>query len=180
MNYELQIKEWLFADDSMMDILRAVRDLELPDCWIGAGFLRNKVWDELHNSQYRSLFDIDVIYFEEGGSEAEEHEQIARLKTRIPEGKWSVKNQARMHVRNGHSPYENCIDAISFWPETATAIAVRVTESDDLEFLAPNGFRDLFSLQIRKSPKASQQVFEERSRKKKWKSYWMYLTYGNE
>ena len=84
MNYETQIKEWLFADDSMMGVLRAVRDLELPDCWIGAGFLRNKVWDELHNSQYRSLFDIDVIYFEEGGSEAEEHEQIARLKTEYP------------------------------------------------------------------------------------------------
>ncbi|WRQ77412.1 nucleotidyltransferase family protein [Pseudomonas saxonica] len=25
-----------------------VRSLNLPDCWIGAGFLRNAVWDYLH------------------------------------------------------------------------------------------------------------------------------------
>jgi hypothetical protein len=31
----------------MMDILHIAEKLKLPDCMIGAGFVRNKVWDHL-------------------------------------------------------------------------------------------------------------------------------------
>ena len=29
----------------MLEVLRTVRALNLSDCWIGAGFVRNKIWD---------------------------------------------------------------------------------------------------------------------------------------
>src|SRR6185312_4192753 len=32
----------------MMRLLRSVEELGLPDCWIGAGFIRNTIWDALH------------------------------------------------------------------------------------------------------------------------------------
>ena len=52
-------------DKWMMDILRSVRDLNLPDCWIGAGFVRNKAWDFLHEySQRTPLSDIDVVFLD--------------------------------------------------------------------------------------------------------------------
>lgn len=31
-----------------------------------------------------------------------------------------VKNQARMHLRNGDRPYQSATDAMRYWPETAT------------------------------------------------------------
>jgi len=42
---EQDISKIIEADDWMMDVLRAAEKLQLPDWWIGAGFLRNKIWD---------------------------------------------------------------------------------------------------------------------------------------
>jgi uncharacterized protein len=32
----------------MMQVLGVTEALGLPDCWVGAGFVRNPVWDALH------------------------------------------------------------------------------------------------------------------------------------
>ena len=47
----------------------------------------------------------------------------AELRALAPGIDWSVKNQARMHLRNGDPPYSGATDAMRHWPETATAIA---------------------------------------------------------
>jgi len=39
----------LTDDPWRRDVLAAVRSLALPDCWVGAGFIRNAVWDYLHD-----------------------------------------------------------------------------------------------------------------------------------
>jgi len=53
------------SDTWMMDILSCVEQLQLPDCWVCAGFIRSKVWDYLHDFNERTpLGDIDVIYFD--------------------------------------------------------------------------------------------------------------------
>ena len=53
----------------MMEILTTVEKLQLPDSWICAGFIRSKVWDHLHEKEYRTpLADIDVIYFDKVNS----------------------------------------------------------------------------------------------------------------
>ncbi|ERM53656.1 hypothetical protein P780_16015, partial [Vibrio mimicus CAIM 1882] len=42
-----------------------VYQLELPQCYIAAGFVRNLVWDSLHrNVKLTQLNDIDVIFFD--------------------------------------------------------------------------------------------------------------------
>ena len=49
----------------MMGVLRAVRQLQLPDGWVGAGFVRRKVWDTLHGFKEPTLLnDIDVLFFD--------------------------------------------------------------------------------------------------------------------
>lgn len=56
-------------DPWMMKVLDTVQQLNLPDWWIGAGFVRSKVWDYLHGYTVRThLPDIDVIYFEKNSS----------------------------------------------------------------------------------------------------------------
>ena len=47
------------------------RDLNLPDCWIAAGFVRSAVWDHLHQHPSSPLpEDIDVIWFDRENASA--------------------------------------------------------------------------------------------------------------
>ena len=59
----LQIQALIEADPVRMSILSLVQSLGLPDCWVGAGFLRSAVWDHLHQRAYSPVpSDIDVIW----------------------------------------------------------------------------------------------------------------------
>ncbi|WP_419747544.1 nucleotidyltransferase family protein [Pseudomonas syringae] len=48
-----------------------------------------------------------------------------------------------------NEPYLSTTDAMRYWPETATAIAIRLGESGSCEIAAPLGLDDLFGLVIR-------------------------------
>lgn len=48
MNRQQQIIQWLQQDNERMTVLRTVRRLGLNDWCLGAGFVRNLVWDRLH------------------------------------------------------------------------------------------------------------------------------------
>jgi hypothetical protein len=91
---------------------------------------------------------------------------------------WSVKNQSRMHARNGDAPYQSSCDAMRFWPETATAVAVRYTDGDHLEIAAPFGLDDLYAAIVRPTPSfidEKRAQFNERLRHKKWLLGWPLL-----
>jgi hypothetical protein len=160
-------------DPWMLRILETVRNLHLPDCWIGAGFVRNKIWDYKHNSKRTSLNDVDVIYFDESDtSKARELALEEQLKAINSSVNWSVKNQARMHIRNGHSPYKNCLEAISYWPETATAIAIQLNSDNQIAFIAPYGLNDLFNLVVKPTPNFDLTTYRNRIASKKWEDTW--------
>ncbi len=57
-----------------------------------------------------------------------------------------------MHQRNNHEPYRSTADALLYWPETATAVAVRISSSTLIEIVAPYGLDDLFALRLRATP----------------------------
>src|SRR5690606_18827150 len=111
-------------DAWMIGVLSAAKSLDLPDWWICAGFVRSKIWDTLHGFNERTpLSDIDVIYFDaENLSEHTEKRLEEKLHRIMPGLPWSVKNQARMHIVNELESYTSAIDAISKFPETATAL----------------------------------------------------------
>jgi uncharacterized protein len=88
---------------------------------------------------------------------------------------WSVKNQARMHERNGDRPYTSAVEAMRYWPETATAVAVRRHGPDQCKVAAPWGLDDLLSLVLRPTPRfrgEKRYVYEERLRTKGWLTTW--------
>ena len=58
------IEAMLRRDKQRMRLLQAVRALQLPDCFIAAGFVRNMVWDALHDYPLTPLNDVDVIYYD--------------------------------------------------------------------------------------------------------------------
>jgi hypothetical protein len=135
----------------MMKILWTVEALDLPDCWVGAGFVRNVVWDVLHERPWSpSYSDVDVVYFD-ALCFRQEPEIETQLRGASPATAWSVKNQATMHIGNGDQAYLDTADALRHWPETCTAIALR-TRGLEMELLAPFGVCDLVSLVVKPTP----------------------------
>jgi len=48
-----------------LEVLKSVQDLKLNDCWIGAGFIRNAVWNKLHEKKCTVIdYDIDVVFYD--------------------------------------------------------------------------------------------------------------------
>ncbi|AZK47399.1 nucleotidyltransferase family protein [Paenibacillus lentus] len=181
--YEEQLKQLIVECEPLLSDLRAVRRLELPQCYIAAGYIRSYVWDVLHGYGHRFRHDdIDVVYFDQHYCSEERDEELQRqLIDQTGNKQWSVKNQARMHLRNGAMPYTSTFDAMSRWPETATAIGARLTACEKLELCTPHGLDDLFGMVVRRSPFfADQHYYLERVRRKNWLVDWPLLTWIKE
>ncbi|WP_409367248.1 nucleotidyltransferase family protein [Lysinibacillus sp. 38-6] len=175
----------LESDTWMMDILRCVEQLQLPDCWVCAGFIRSKVWDYLHDFNDRTpLGDIDVIYFDKHRiSEQQEKHYEQRLLELLPNEPWSVKNQARMHVVNDSEPYQSSIDGMAHFPEIPTAIGVRLIQGV-LEIAAPYGILPLLTGNVAPTPYFDvhtplHEVYLKRLATKQWHNNWPKLVFVN-
>lgn len=185
MQHEAQLKTLLTQDPARMKILRMTRELNLPDCWIGAGFVRSLVWDHLHQRQSSALrADIDIIWFDPARASAQTDSALeGTLSSLCSELNWSVKNQARMHLRNADAPYRSAADAMTCWPETATAVAVRLDRHNEIEVSAPLGLEDLFSLVVRPTDRFRAEkhpVFLDRICSKAWRETWPDLIFVTE
>ncbi len=176
-----QLEQIIRQDDRLMRVLRAAHILDLPDWYIGAGVIRNTVWDYLHGWPGRSpVRDVDLAYFDnEDLSEVPEMQATARLCEIVPDVEWDVVNQARVHLWHeeyfGHAipPYQSSEEAISSWPETATCIAVRLLPDDSLLIYAPYGLTDLFDMVLRRNPtKVTKEQYQQRYMEKRIKEKW--------
>nr|WP_276521495.1 nucleotidyltransferase family protein [Shewanella sairae] len=166
----------MLEDDYRLQALLTAESLKLNDWMLAAGFVRNLVWDKLHCVQTR-LNDIDLIYFDAKELSVEKDKSIeAELRRIAPMYPWSVKNQARMHLRNHHQAYTSCIDAMSYWPEKQTAVGVScqpMAFSDSIQQISlrlhtPFNLTCLFDLSLQYNPKAPLEVFLHRVKNKRW------------
>lgn len=176
---ESDIVDLIRKDEWMMNLLKAVRAENVLDCWICAGFVRSKIWDTLHGFNERTpLPDIDVIYFDDKNTGEEEEKKIEKnLTSMLPGIPWSVKNEARMHLRNSVEAYTSSNDAVSKFPETATALAVKLDSCNRVILFAPHGVEDVINLTVKPTPyfeadKERLAVYEERVRHKNWHVTW--------
>lgn len=181
MRHAHRLRALLDDDPGRLRLLDLVRDRGPDGAWIGAGVVRNAVWDRLHGRPLAPpAGDVDVLWHDRGtGDPAADRAHEARLAALAPDVRWSVKNQARMHRRNGDAPYADVADAMRHWPETATAVAVRMDAGGRIEIAAPFGLDDLFALVVRPTPrfrgeKRGQVV--ERIGAKRWLEAWPRLT----
>jgi hypothetical protein len=178
MRSSADIAAFIESEPEMMRLLAVVRTA-LPDAWIGAGFVRNAVWDALSRRRGVPLDDVDVVLIDPAdprpARDAAAQADLERLCPGVP---WQVKNQARMHGRNGDAPYHDISDAIARWPETATAIAARAGADRRVELTAPHGVDDLLGLIVRPTPAFALKldVYRDRVRRKNWLARWPELT----
>lgn len=148
------IADFVVHNPRMMRCLAVLAAHGPAGAWIGAGFVRNALWDHLSGQDTEALLpaDLDVVFHDQVNATAEQDAAFeAALRIAAPDMPWSVRNQARMHERNGHRPYRDMADALAHWPETATAIAVRLGPKG-VEILAPFGVEDVLEMIIRPTP----------------------------
>jgi hypothetical protein len=163
-----------------MRALSAVAALGLPDSWICAGIVRNLVWDSLHGfDRPTALNDVDVLYFDRRDRSRDAERRVERsLEGDMPGVPWNVRNQARMHEVNGDPPYRSSPDAMRFWPETATSVAVRLVGREKVDLVAAHGIQDLVNLVVRPTPHFASklEIYRMRVRTKRWDQTWPLLT----
>jgi hypothetical protein len=178
------IIKFLERQPHIVTLLTAVEELGIEDCWVGAGLIRNAVWNHLHGFPTDPVpgSDVDVVYCDSSDASLGRDLSIeAHLLVKYPHVRWSVHNQARMHVRNGDPPYRDVFDAVRCWPETATAIAARI-EGGHVEVLAPHGVGDLVGLIVRPTSRfaCKMSAYQKRIAEKDWKQRWPNLKFVGE
>lgn len=171
-----EISELIRKDGWMMKVLTAAEQLDLPDWWIGAGFLRNKVWNHIEGKDSEQSRDVDLVYFNQADvSQETDWAYDDKMNKDFPFAQWEVRNQARMHYKNNLEPFHSTADGIAHWTETATAVAVRIA-GGNLKYLFCYGTDDLFNLVARPTPYCKSetmlQVFRDRVAKKQWQQKW--------
>jgi hypothetical protein len=147
----------------MMRILAAVRQVGLPDAWVGAGAVRDLVWGQLYGPGFSpgDVHDVDVAFFDPDDlSRAGDEQATGRLHDAWSEVPWQARNQAAVHTWYANRfagdpvrPLLTIADAVATWPETATAVAVRLGPVGEVEVCAPLGVTDLLAGVWRRNPR---------------------------
>lgn len=167
--------EILLIKENLLRDLHFIQKLGLPSWCIAAGYVRNYVWDYLHGYvEGTPLNDVDILCYDSNDLEEQaEKRWEAILIENYPQYNWSVKNQARMHLRNHAEPYHSVEDAMKRWPETVTAVGISLNSYDQIEVIAPHGLDDLFGLVIKRSPFfQDKEYFYQRVESKGWLKTW--------
>ena len=173
------IADFIAHNPRMMRCLAVLAAHGPVGAWIGAGFIRNAIWDHLSGQDTEALppADLDVVFHDPVNTTAEQDTNFeATLFAAAPDLPWSVHNQARMHRRGGHQPYCDVADALAHWPETATAIAARLGPNG-VEILAPFGVADLIAMILRPTAafRSRPEIVLARLEAKAWRKRWPML-----
>ncbi|MEQ8484866.1 MAG: nucleotidyltransferase family protein [Pseudomonadales bacterium] len=164
--------------------LRAARELGLPSWCIGAGAVRNLVWDHLHGyAEPSSLADVDLAYFDSTEVAGEERVHQLRIEQYCSDFPWEVTNQAHVHLWYEHhfghavAPLRSLHEAVASWPEFATCVGVTQDADGRVQVISPHGLDDLFSMKVRRNPvRVSIDTFRRRTETKRYAQRWPLVT----
>lgn len=180
-NHRQQLIDIASQTPWLMAALATVRQLSLPHWCIGAGAIRNVVWDSLHGKSSPSqLPDVDVAYFDATDISLQRDRELqTRLQSLAPNVPWEVTNQAGVHLwfeaQFGHpvEPLHSLEEGIASWPEFATAVGVCLGEDDALHVISPHGLEDLFAMVVRRNPaRVSVETYRQRVAQKRYVERW--------
>jgi len=164
-----------------MRALEAASELGLASWCIGAGAIRNLVWDHLHGfDRQTQAEDIDLVFHDTSDlTPGLERSLASALARQAPTLEWDVVNQARVHLWLPTplglpvAPLTSLVEGVASWPEVATCVGVTLNASGTMEVIAPHGLDDLFDMVVRWNPRrVSKKVFLERVIEKRFAERW--------
>lgn len=181
--YVERLQQLIQQHDGIMSILKQLYLVD-ASAYIAAGVIRNMLWSVLHQHSYTlSHTEVDIIFYDAEDNGAHSDQIQKEMQSFFPLIQWDVTNQALVHhwyrLDNGESiqPLKSIEHALSFWPETATAVAVKLKAEQEIEIIAPFGLNDLFELKLRWNPRlVSLTVFQQRIVSKQWMQRWPKLS----
>jgi len=142
----------------VMEILRAIRSLDLPDAWLVSGGIYQTVWNVLTDRPLlHGIKDFDVIYFDGTDLSYEaEDDVIHRVNAALPDlaSLLETRNQARVHLwyeqRFGrpYRPLDCAMDSLTTYAARTHAVAVRLDKAGKLVMHAPFGLANLFGMRM--------------------------------
>ncbi len=168
-----------------MQALAHARALRLRAWCIGAGAVRNLVWDALSGHAAPSaLADVDVAHFDADDLSPRRDADLQRqLHALAPATPWEVVNQAGVHLwfeqhfGQAVAPLDSLADAVASWPETATCVGLWLDDDDRLHVIAPHGLDDLFAMVVRRNPRrVSVETYRARVASKRYAQRWPRVT----
>ncbi|WP_081051582.1 nucleotidyltransferase family protein [Burkholderia diffusa] len=185
MNLNEKLVEIARQSSWCMSALSAAHAMGLNSWCIGAGAIRNLVWDSLHGYVTPTRpADVDLAYFDPSDLSSIRDAEIQRsLTTRCGEIPWEVTNQAAVHLwfesAFGHPvpPFSSLTQAIASWPEYTTAVGLTLLSDGTIDVCAPYGLDDLFSMVVRRNPaRVSIDTYLQRIQQKRYKDRWPSVT----
>ncbi|HWF21728.1 MAG TPA: nucleotidyltransferase family protein [Acidimicrobiales bacterium] len=177
-----ELTDILASSDWFLATLDRVATVDPPQWWVGAGVIRDLVWDTRFGEGFdpARLKDVDVAYFD--GTDLTTDREVglaSELRELDPSIVWDVKNQAAVHqwypARFGLDvqPFQSVSEAVATWPEYAACVAVRHGEDGSLLVLAPHGLDDLLDGVWRRNPtRVTPEEYERRLRRKDPAARW--------
>jgi uncharacterized protein len=158
---ELRLTALIHSSSMLMRALRAARAVDPPDWLIGSGVIRDRVWDHLHGfARPVPSKDVDLAFFDPSSLDSDRERSVQREVAALePDICWEVTNQAAVHLWHPEvfgvevEPLTSSADGVGTWPETATAVGIRLRADDRIEAIAPCGLEDLFGLICRRNPR---------------------------
>ena len=159
------------ATPALMQVLRTVRALTLPDWMVFSGAVYQPVLNHLTGrAPDYGVKDYDLGYFDASDLSYEaEDAVIRRVAAAFDEplrSKVEVRNQARVHLwfedhfGEAYSPLSSTAGVLERFASPMFAVGVRLDAKDRLHFAAPFGLADLFTLRLRPNPRRPNSGFE--------------------
>ncbi|MBV6622935.1 MAG: nucleotidyltransferase family protein [Rivularia sp. (in: Bacteria)] len=144
----------ILADSPIGEVLPAISKLNLPDCWLAGGALRNTVWRSIFGENCQLFInDFDIAFFDEAGDRNQELAAKATLNQQFPDYLFDIKNQSSFaRWRSGKKTFISTEDGIKNWLHTTAAIGVRLDSQQNWEYFTPYGLDDLFNGIVRATP----------------------------
>jgi hypothetical protein len=160
----------LCASPRVMAVLRAARQLALPDPLLFSGAVYQTAWNALTGrAPDHGIKDYDLGLYDPDTSWEAEDAWIRRTAAALPpplDALVEVRNQARVHLwfasRFGedepYAPLGSTAEALERFLCPAFAVGARLRDDGAVEIVAPFGLDDVFALRLRPNPRRSRRA----------------------
>ncbi len=146
----------------LTDVLNRAQRLNLPDCYIVSGAVYNLVWNVLTGRpEAHGIKDIDLFYFDASDITYEAEDRIIKTGDEIFSGvslPVEIRNQARVHLwfekhfGQTYAPLQSSEEGIDRFASKTHAVGIRLEPDGRVDFYAPFGLDDIFSLRMTPNP----------------------------